>query len=103
MESSGQPTQIANARAALAAPAPSIFAYGLTYGVFCSEWIPYEPQSDILAKGPIAFPTYPDSVLSQAPQLPFETEDCAVRNVPAGDPSIRDVIVSNIPTLVIAA
>jgi hypothetical protein len=68
VESSGQPTQIANARAALAAPASSTFAYG----VFCSEWIPYEPQSDILAKGLIAFPTYPDSVLSQAPQLPFE-------------------------------
>jgi len=76
--------------------------YGLTYGVFCSEWIPFEPQSDILAKGLIAFPDYPNSVLSQAPQLPFITEDCAVWDVPTASDSIRDVTKSNIPTLVIA-
>ena len=32
----GHPTQIANARAGLAAPSPSTMGYGLTYGVFCS-------------------------------------------------------------------
>lgn len=98
----GQPTQIANARAKLAAPSPSTMSFGLTYGVFCSEWIPFEPQSEILAKGLIAFPTYPASVLSQAPQLPFETEDCAVWNVPPAARSIRDVTVSSIPTLLMA-
>ena len=98
----GSPVQIAANRAALANPATeSTQGYGLTYGVFCSEWIPFEPQSEILAKGLIAFPDYPDSVLSQAPQLPFATEDCAVWNVPKASASIRDVTTSSIPTLVI--
>lgn len=99
----GNPVQIAANRAALANPAAeSTQGYGLTYGVFCSEWVPFEPQSEILAKGLIAFPDYPDSVLSQAPQLPFLTEDCAVWNVPKADASIREVTTSSIPTLVIA-
>lgn len=98
----GNPVQIAANRAALANPATeSTQGYGLTYGVFCSEWIPFEPQSEILAKGLIAFPDYPDSVLSQAPQLPFATEDCAVWDVPKAPASIRDVTTSSIPTLVI--
>jgi pimeloyl-ACP methyl ester carboxylesterase len=89
-------------RAAIANPAAeSTQGYGLTYGVFCSEWIPFEPQSDILAKGLIAFPDYPHPVLSQAPQLPFVTEDCAVWDVPKAPASIRDVTTSSIPTLVI--
>jgi len=98
----GNPVQIAANRAAIANPAAeSTQGYGLTYGVFCSEWIPFEPQSEILAKGLIAFPGYPDSVLSQAPQLPFATEDCAVWDVPKAPASIRDVTTSSIPTLVI--
>ena len=98
----GNPVQIAANRAALANPATeSTQGYGLTYGVFCSEWIPFEPQSEILAKGLIAFPTYPATVLSQAPQLPFATEDCAVWDVPKAAASIRDVTASSIPTLVI--
>ena len=75
--------------------------YGLTFGVFCSEWIPFQPQSQILADGLVAFPTYPTSVLSQAPQLPFATQDCGVWDVPKASASIRDVTASNIPTLVI--
>jgi len=99
----GNPVQIAASRAAAADPsAPSTFGYGLTYGVFCSEWIPFEPQSQILAKGLLAFPTYPQSVLSQAPQLPFETEDCAVWKVPTAPVSIKDVTTSSIPTLITA-
>ncbi len=98
----GNPVQIAANRAALANPASeSTQGYGLTYGVFCSEWIPFQPQSQILADGLLAFPTYPTSVLSQAPQLPFATEDCAVWDVPKAPASIRDVTTSSIPTLVI--
>jgi pimeloyl-ACP methyl ester carboxylesterase len=99
----GDPVQIAANRAAIANPATeSTQGYGFTYGVFCSEWIPFVPQSDILAKGLIAFPDYPVSVLSQAPQLPFITEDCAVWEVPKASASIRDITTSSIPTLVIA-
>jgi len=99
----GNPVQIAANRAASANPASeSTFGYGLTYGVFCSEWIPFEPQSQILAKGLLAFPDYPPTVLSQAPQLPFETEDCAVWDVPRASASISDVTTSSIPSLVIS-
>lgn len=99
----GDPTLIATARAGLADPAGvGKFGYGLTYGVFCSEWIPFQPESEILVQGLLAFPTYPESVLSQAPQLPYETQDCAVWNVPKASPSVRQVTISAIPTLVIA-
>jgi pimeloyl-ACP methyl ester carboxylesterase len=98
----GNPAQIAASRAALANPAKeSIQGYGLTYGVFCSEWIPFQPQSQILADGRAAFPAYPATVLTQTPQLPFATEDCAVWDVPKAPASIKDVTTSSIPTLVI--
>ena len=48
----GNPVQIAASRAALANPAKeSTQGYGLTYGVFCSEWIPFQPQSQIVTDG----------------------------------------------------
>ncbi len=98
----GKPVQIAASRAALANPArESTQGYGLTYGVFCSEWIPFQPQSQILSDGLAAFPSYPATVLSQTPQLPFATEDCAVWDVPKAPASIKDVTTSSIPTLVI--
>jgi pimeloyl-ACP methyl ester carboxylesterase len=99
----GNPAQIAASRAALANPArKSTQGYGLTYGVFCSEWVPFAPQSHILKDGLAAFPTYPATVLSQTPQLPFATEDCAVWDVPRAPAFVKHVTVSSIPTLVIA-
>ena len=98
----GDPVQIAANQAAIANPAnESTQGYGLTFGVFCSEWIPYQPQSEILKQGLIAFPDYPQSVLEQAPQLPFATGDCGVWDVPKAPASIRDITTSSIPTLVI--
>ena len=98
----GNPAQIAASRAALANPArESVQGYGLTYGVLCSEWIPFQPQSQILADGLAAFPTFPKTVLSQTPQLPFATEDCAAWDVPKAPASIKEVTTSSIPTLVI--
>ena len=99
----GRPTQIANSRAALADPAGiGTVGYGLLYGVICREWVPFEPESQILAQGLLAFPTYPTSVLSLAPHLPFMTEDCGVWNVPRAPDSERRVTISSIPTLVMA-
>jgi pimeloyl-ACP methyl ester carboxylesterase len=98
----GNPAQIAASRAALANPArESTQGYGLTYGVFCSEWVPFQPQSQILAEGRAAFPDFPETVLAQTPQLPFATEDCGVWEVPKAPASIKDVTTSSIPTLVI--
>jgi pimeloyl-ACP methyl ester carboxylesterase len=97
----GQPTQIAEARATGAHPgAIGAVGYGLMYGVICSEWVPYEARSQILAQGQLAFPSYPKSVLSQPMGLPFMTEDCAVWDVPPAAASVRRVTASKIPSLV---
>ncbi|MFE9558165.1 alpha/beta fold hydrolase [Streptomyces sp. NPDC006692] len=74
-------------------------AHGLSYGVFCSEWIPYETQERALRGGQEAFPSFPESVQAQAPQLTFLRPDCQVWNVPAAPRSIRDVTRGDIPTL----
>ncbi len=98
----GQPTQIAEARAMAAHPdAIGAVGYGLMYGVICSEWVPFEPVSQILEQGQLAFPAYPQSVLSQPVGLPFMTEDCAVWGVARAPASVRQVTISTIPTLVL--
>ncbi len=100
----GQPTQIAEARAFGADPAAvGIIGYGLFFGVICSVWVPFEPQSQILAQGLLAFPNYPQSVLSQPALLPFMSEDCQVWNVPAAPATVRQLVISTIPTLVMAS
>ena len=100
----GQPTQIAEARAFGAAPsAVGLTGYGLMFGVICSEWVPFEPQSQILVQGLLAFPNYPQSVLSQPAGLPYMSEDCQVWNVPAAPATVRQVVISTIPTLVMAS
>ena len=75
---------------------------GLQNGVFCSEWVPYEPKSDLLRRGRRAFPSYPDSVLAQAPQLPFTFDDCRVWDVPKAPAAQRAVTQSSIPTLLLS-
>ncbi|MEU6863326.1 alpha/beta fold hydrolase [Streptomyces sp. NPDC046876] len=77
-------------------------SHGIVYGVFCSEWTPYETREQALAGGRKAFPTFPRSVQAQAPQLTFLREDCDAWNVPAATRSIRDVTRSDIPTLALS-
>jgi pimeloyl-ACP methyl ester carboxylesterase len=100
----GEPTQIAQSRAFQADPSSvGKVGYGLLYGVICSEWVPFEPESQILAQGLLAFPTYPQSVLSQPSGLPFLSQDCQVWNVPKAPASVRQLTISKIPTLVMAS
>jgi pimeloyl-ACP methyl ester carboxylesterase len=100
---SGQPTQIATSRATLADPSLiGGVGYGLMYGVICSEWVPFEPESQILVQGRLAFPNFPDTVRSQPSGLPFMTQDCAVWDVPKAPATVRDITVSSIPTLVMS-
>jgi pimeloyl-ACP methyl ester carboxylesterase len=75
---------------------------GLFYGAVCSEWVPYEAQSEILTEGKKFFPTFPDSVLRQAPQLAFLNEDCDVWKVPKAPAKQRSNKPSEIPTLVVS-
>ena len=76
---------------------------GLFYGVSCGEWVPYESERSVIAAGRSAFPSFPISVHRNAPNLQFMRSNCGVWNVPPGSPSIRDVTVSGIPTLVISS
>jgi pimeloyl-ACP methyl ester carboxylesterase len=78
------------------------YGFGLTYGVICSEWVPFEDPSQLLANGKKQFPEYPDSVLAQPPQLPFMIDDCGVWNVPKAPSSIRQATHGAIPTLVVS-
>ncbi len=99
----GHPTQIANERAMLAdKDLLGRLGHGLAFSVFCSEWVPYAPESEILAQGRRAFPAYPDTVLAQAPQLPFMPDDCRIWGVSRAPSSIRQVTRSDIPTLVVS-
>ncbi|MFF4849145.1 alpha/beta fold hydrolase [Streptomyces sp. NPDC001194] len=100
----GKPQRIARqwAGGKLSPQAVGRVAHGLVYGVFCSEWTPYETQAQALKGGQDAFPTFPRSVQAQAPQLTFLRPDCDVWNVPAAPSSIRDATRGDVPTLALS-
>ncbi|MFI8828684.1 alpha/beta fold hydrolase [Streptomyces sp. NPDC053431] len=77
-------------------------SHGLAYGVFCREWTPFESEADVVRAGQRLFPTFPSSVLVNAPFLTWLHEDCRAWDVPPADPSIRDRTYSDIPTLVLS-
>lgn len=101
----GDATPIASTWAApkLGTGGIGVFANGLFNGVSCGEWVPYETEESVVAAGRREFPTFPTSILRNAPNLPFMRENCRVWNVPAVSPSVRSVTKSAIPTLVINA
>ncbi|MFG2995019.1 alpha/beta fold hydrolase [Streptomyces sp. NPDC048340] len=100
----GKPERIAQqwAGGKLSPQAMGRTAHGLVYGVFCSEWTPFESQEEALRGGQETFPSFPRSVQEQAPQLTFLREDCDAWDVPAAARSIRDATRSDIPTLAIS-
>jgi TAP-like protein len=69
--------------------------------VFCSEWIPFFTQRQVLLAGERAFPSYPRSVLAQAPQLPYIYDDCRIWDVPPR-PEAREMTRSAVPTLLLS-
>ncbi|MFF0201320.1 alpha/beta fold hydrolase [Streptomyces sp. NPDC005017] len=77
-------------------------SHGLVYGVFCSQWTPYESRGDIIRGGRRAFPSFPESMLPNAPQLAWLHDDCRAWDVPPAPPSVRDVTRSDIPTLALS-
>jgi pimeloyl-ACP methyl ester carboxylesterase len=77
-------------------------AQGMTQSFVCREWEPYGSPADILAAGHRFFPQLPDSVLINAPQLPFEHELCQQWDVPEGPASQRVRVRSDIPALVVS-
>jgi len=80
-----------------------VLGNGLFYGVSCGEWVPYESEESVEATGSRAFPSFPRSILKNAPNLQFMRSNCDAWNIPPVERAIRDVTESNIPTLVISA
>jgi pimeloyl-ACP methyl ester carboxylesterase len=74
-------------------------SYGTDLALVYMREHPQGVRSVILEQGRKAFPAYPDSVLRQAPALPFMTELCKAWNVPKAPASIRIRTSSTIPTL----
>ncbi|MET9609333.1 alpha/beta hydrolase [Streptomyces sp. NPDC006512] len=79
-----------------------VVSHGLAYGIFCSEWTPYESKDAALQAGRKEFPSFPRSVQAQTPMLTSLHPDCDVWNIPKAARSIRDVTTSDIPTLALS-
>ncbi|WP_399217771.1 alpha/beta fold hydrolase [Streptomyces sp. SAJ15] len=98
----GRPERFAQARAAGSVQVVGENAHGLTESVACSEWVPGSTPSDVLRAGRRAFPGWPDTVLAQAPQLPFQHQVCRIWDVPDRTSLQRVATVSAVPTLLIS-
>jgi pimeloyl-ACP methyl ester carboxylesterase len=101
----GHPHRIAEpwARSKLNPAGVGILGNGLFNGVSCSEWVPYETHSQVVASGRRAFGTFRHSIWKNAPNLPFMRQNCGAWNISKGPASIRAITRSNIPTLVMSA
>ncbi|MFC6984252.1 alpha/beta hydrolase [Streptomyces cirratus] len=100
--SRGNPERFAEARAAGSVQHVGMFAHGLTNSIACSEWAPGYSGHDVLKAGRKAFPGWPDSVLAQAPQLPFQYPVCGIWDVPDRSEVQRVPTVSSVPALVVS-
>ncbi|WP_330333147.1 alpha/beta hydrolase [Streptomyces sp. NBC_00536] len=100
--SKGNPKRFAQARAAGSVQKVGEFAHGLTNSIACGEWAPGHSESDVLKAGRKAFPGWPDTVLAQAPQLPFQYPMCGIWNVPDHAAVQRVPTVSSVPALVVS-
>lgn len=98
----GNPERFAQARAAGSVQKTGDFAHGLTNSIACSEWAPGYTESDVLKAGQKAYPGWPDTVLAQAPQLPFQYPVCGVWDVPDRASVQRVPTFSSVPALVVS-
>lgn len=101
----GDPGPVASTWAAIKLNPAAVGGYGngLYYSISCGEWVPYETEASVIATGRRAFPTFPKSVLMNAPNLQFMRPDCGVWNKAKVPSSVRAVTRSKIPTLVMSS
>jgi pimeloyl-ACP methyl ester carboxylesterase len=87
-------------------PGPDVPAlgYGLALGVSCREDYPFATPEDLAAAGREAFPDYPLSVTREGVGgWAYFNEDCReVWKVPAAPETMRQPVVSSLPTLLIS-
>ncbi|MGW2987996.1 alpha/beta fold hydrolase [Streptomyces goshikiensis] len=100
--SRGNPQRFAQARAAGSVQPVGMFAHGLTNSIACGEWAPGYSESDVLKAGRKAFPGWPDTVLAQVPQLPFQYPVCGLWNVADRAKVQRLATVSSVPALLVS-
>ncbi|MER7538512.1 alpha/beta fold hydrolase [Streptomyces sp. NPDC097704] len=98
----GNPERFARARAIDVSTSVGAFAHGLTQSVACAEWVPGHSERDLLKAGRRNFPGWPDTVLAQAPQLPFEYDVCRAWNVPDRTAIQRVATFSRVPALLLS-
>ncbi|MET9959961.1 alpha/beta fold hydrolase [Streptomyces sp. NPDC006326] len=98
----GNPQRFAQARAKDSVLSLGQNAHGLTQSVACAEWVAGTSESDVLNAGRRAFPGWPESVLAQVPQLPFQYDVCRVWGVKDQAAEHRVATVSSVPALVIS-
>ncbi|MFJ9813446.1 alpha/beta fold hydrolase [Streptomyces sp. NPDC101158] len=98
----GNPERFARARAVDVGTVIGGFAHGMTQSIACAEWAPGFSERDVLKAGRRNFPGWPDSVLAQPPQLPFEHDLCRAWNVPDRTAIQRVATFSKVPALVLA-
>ncbi|MER7465367.1 alpha/beta fold hydrolase [Streptomyces sp. NPDC097981] len=98
----GRPDRFARARAADSVQPVGETAHGLTQSVACSEWAPGSTESDVLKAGRRAFSGWPDTVLAQVPQLPFQYGMCRIWDVPDRAAVQRVATAGAVPTLLLS-
>lgn len=100
--SKGNPERFAQARAGGSVQKTGEYAHGLTNSIACSEWAPGYTESDVLKAGQKTYPGWPDTVLAQPPQLPFQYPVCGIWNVADRAEIQRVPTFSSVPALVVS-
>ena len=95
---SGDATGIASSVVQYLPPA-GLVGLGLQWSVFCSEDIPRTSLDEVVALASDALPEFPESVLSQLPQVPRFFADCAIWDVAPADEHAHADTVSDVPVL----
>jgi pimeloyl-ACP methyl ester carboxylesterase len=80
-------------------PPVGLVGYGLTFGVFCSEAVPFTTPRKVEAVARTALPTFPARVLALVPQEPRVFSECTVWHVHRASPSVSQPVHSAVPVL----
>jgi pimeloyl-ACP methyl ester carboxylesterase len=78
-----------------------LVGYGLTFGVFCSEGVPFTTPRKVEAVARQALPGFPARVLDLLPQEPQLFAECMVWHVHRASPSVSKPVHSAVPVLLL--
>jgi pimeloyl-ACP methyl ester carboxylesterase len=81
------------------APLAGVTGYGLAFGVFCSEAVPFTSPAHAESIARQVLPDFPAKVLALTPQQPHLFADCQAWPVPPADPAVTAPVHSDVPVL----